>query len=166
MVLAYSGTATSPVATVKTLLTNSYNAGTFTNTSSQIRSTTAAGNIGLGYYDNGTNVTIARTYYGDANVDGTVDTVDFAALIGGFANTAAWSTGDFNYDSAVNSTDFNLLVANYGSPALGALPGALPGTTPGAVNAPGALVPEPAMIGLLAFGAIGLGRRRRANAAK
>ena len=165
VVLAYSGTATTPLLTVDSLLTTSYNNNGFNNTTSQVRSTTATNLIGLGYQDDGTAVTVARTYYGDANLDGTVDTVDFAHLISGFGNSFVfYFTGDFNYDNVVDSVDFNRLVANYGSPTLGALPGALPGTTPGAT--PGALVPEPTTLSLVGLAAVGLLRRRRTHAVR
>ena len=66
---------------------------------------------------NPTSVLVKYTYYGDANLDGTVNALDFNALANGYGQTPGsnvWSQGDFNYDGTVNSSDFALLAANYG----------------------------------------------------
>ncbi len=45
--------------------------------------------------------------FGDANLDGTVDGVDFIAWNANkFSATAAWSAGDFNADGVVDGQDF------------------------------------------------------------
>src|SRR5206468_4224126 len=45
---------------------------------------------------------------GDANLDGTVDTIDFNILASNFSNTGAnWLVGDFNADTSVDTLDFN-----------------------------------------------------------
>ncbi len=98
-------------------------------------------------------IVVAYTYYGDANLDGTVDTSDFMALATNFGSTSAtWQTGDFNYDGKVNALDFNAVATNFGAASLAA-----PGLALGSV------VPEPGSLGLLAL-ALGAftGRRRRA----
>lgn len=56
---------------------------------------------------------------GDANIDGTVNIADFAALAANF-NTpvgAVWEDGDFTYDNAVTIADFSLLAANFNTTA-------------------------------------------------
>ncbi len=62
---------------------------------------------------------------GDANLDGTVDGVDFLLWNENkFANVAAWCSGDFNADGTVDGQDFVLWNANKFTTADGA--GAVP----------------------------------------
>lgn len=85
---------------------------------------------------------------GDANLDGRVNTVDFNVLAGNFGQSGMdWFTGDFDNDGTVDSDDFAILAGSYGK---------------GATAAPtlGAVVPEPAAISLIAFGATAFRRRR------
>ena len=94
----------------------------------------------------------------DANLDGTVDSMDFARLAGHFGNTGEiWSSGDFNFDGLVDTVDFNFLAGNFGqtiAPAGGAPGAALGGSI-------GTLVPEPSSLLLIGFGAGSLLSRRR-----
>jgi hypothetical protein len=89
---------------------------------------------------------------GDTNFDGSVDTTDFVTMSNDFGKTGQkWSQGDFNFDGVVNALDFNALATNFG---VAAAPPVL-----------GALVPEPASMGMI-LGACGLAlstrsRRRR-----
>ena len=51
---------------------------------------------------------------GDANLDGTVDTVGFNILASNFShNGTTWQTADFNGDGSTDTVDFNLLAANF-----------------------------------------------------
>jgi hypothetical protein len=61
------------------------------------------------------DIIIRHTLYGDCNLDGTVNLLDFNRLSGSFgaANTS-WSQGNFNYDNSTNLLDFNALAANFG----------------------------------------------------
>src|SRR5207249_9790523 len=46
-----------------------------------------------------TSILVRYTYAGDANLDGVVNTVDFARLATGFNQMGMfWASGDFNYD--------------------------------------------------------------------
>ena len=147
----YTG-ASSPAATIQSILTASYGTGF---ASGQIHSSTATSQLGLGWTDDGSKTTVAYTYFGDANLDLNVDTVDFNLLAANFSGTGKnWGQGDFNYDGAVDTVDFNLLAANFSKTAPGA-------QSVGGGNL-GALVPEPT--GLALAGAIGsalIARRRR-----
>ena len=59
-------------------------------------------------------VLVKYTYAGDANLDGSVDTVDFGFLAGSFGGTEKiWVQGDFNYDGAVDTVDFGILAAHF-----------------------------------------------------
>lgn len=71
---------------------------------------------------------------GDADLNGSINSIDFNALISGYGSTnASWLTGDFTSDAKVNTLDFNLLAANFG-PSGASL---------------GAVVPEPVCFGLI-----------------
>jgi autotransporter-associated beta strand protein len=148
---AYSGA--SPASSINTQLATSFAANGFVN-NTQIRSSTATSKLGLGMTDDGSNVTVGYTYYGDANVDGTVNALDFNALATNFGAVSGkfWYQGDFNYDGKVNSLDFSALAANFNS-----------AVAPASAPSLGALVPEPATLGLLGGLALLAVRRRRAS---
>jgi len=57
-----------------------------------------------------TDVLIKYTYYGDTNLDGTVDGSDYSridntTLLGG----TGWANGDFNYDNSIDGSDYTLI---------------------------------------------------------
>ena len=101
----------------------------------------------------GTAVLVRFTLMGDADLNATVDTLDFNYLAANFGATSqAWLNGDFNYDGSVDTIDFNSLAANFG--------GALPGSSLGS------LIPEPAgaaTIALLSLTCV-LRRQKRSRA--
>jgi autotransporter-associated beta strand protein len=156
LIFDYTGGA-SPAGTIQGMLTSAY-AGGFS--SGQIRSSAANSSLGLGWADDtaGQRVSVAYTYYGDANLDGKVDTLDFNSLAANFGGTdKSWMQGDFNYDGTVDMLDFNFLAANFGQTLAGA-PDSGGGNISGAV-----LLPEP-VVGLTAlfiFGSLAARRRRR-----
>lgn len=130
---------------VKGMLATGYASNFSTGT---LRSSTATTSKGLGWKDDGTKVTVAYTYYGDANLDHVVTSGDFTALATNFGMTGKnWSDGDFNYDGVVNALDFNSLASNFGMSTAG--------------PALGALVPEPVSLTMLAMAGTLLLRRRR-----
>ena len=102
---------------------------------------------------------IRYTFAGDADLSGTVTSTDFNQLVAGYGKsdaTVRWYTGDTNYDGTVDTVDFARLIGSFGRTLPAAGPASLPGI------APGALVPEPATLSLLATaGALRLRRRRR-----
>ncbi len=67
-----------------------------------------------------TSVLAKYTYYGDANLNGSVTLPDFNALASNFGGSGLrWAQGDFNYDTSVTLHDFNRLAANFGAGGLG-----------------------------------------------
>jgi len=76
---------------------------------------------------------IFETRFGDANLDGSVDLVDFDIMKTRFGQDGDWNGGDFDGDGQVSLADFGLLKENFG------------------FSRPAA-VPEPASILLLSLG--------------
>jgi len=148
----------SPVSSFNDLLKASYatSNGTHPNfATGQFRNSTATAAIGLGISDNGSAVTVAAAYYGDANLDGTVNALDFNALASHFGGSGMyWYQGDFNYDGIIDTNDFAALATNFGA--------ILP---PSSMPLLGALVPEPTCLALLGV-AVMAGLRRRARCSR
>ena len=146
---------TDQVATIKGILAAGFAQPTKFS-SGKIRSSTATSKIGLGYFDDTTakQLSVAYAYYGDANLDGTVNALDFNAVATGFGKSGSvWSSGDFNYDGVVNTLDYTAMAANFNQ------------TLPVPAPALGALVPEPGTILLtMVLPAAALTRRRRGRA--
>jgi len=146
-----------------------------------IVSTSAAGNAqyltALGYmqstggsFDGVATTTsdtlVKYTYYGDANLDGSVNGGDYTQIDHGYSmNLTGWQNGDFNYDGVVDGSDYSLIDNTYNQiNASGATPLAITAGAADLVASP-ANVPEPTTLALLGIGTIGLlGRRRRRNA--
>jgi hypothetical protein len=132
MIVDYTGA--SPMANIQALLTSGYFASGWTGAG--IDSTTAANNpsrdtalgfgeaaqLGYSTFDgqevDSTAILIKYTRYGDANLDGKVDTLDFNALAGNFGGSNRnWTQADFNFDKIIDTLDFNMLAANFGKTA-------------------------------------------------
>jgi hypothetical protein len=164
---AVNYTGSSPITTIRNQVLTAFNGGAWTGNG--ISSATAAANAGSAHATgigiaeasalsitsfhgdtvDASTVLLKHTYYGDANLDGIVNTADFSRLATSFnGSNKFWDSGDFNYDGVVNALDFNALAGNFGqslaSPALGAL------------------VPEPASALLCAVGiGVIIGRKAR-----
>ena len=86
---------------------------------------------------------ILSTDFGDANLNQTIDLIDFGYLASGFGGDGGWVDGNFDGFLGVNVLDFGLLAGNFGKDLT-------TGQSP---------VPEPAGLAVLVVGLI-LGVRR------
>ena len=116
-----------PIAAIKSALQSGYNKGAWngtpTATTGVISSTAARNNsthnTAIGFADaadgNGVNtvpntIELKYTLYGDANLDGQVNSSDLQVLMFNLNHAGAWDHGDFNYDAQVNSSDLQALL--------------------------------------------------------
>jgi hypothetical protein len=83
---------------------------------------------------------VTGSFYGDFNLDGSVNLLDLNKLTANYNGTGGWTLGDANGDGSIALLDLNKLTANYNSTVV---------------------VPEPATIFVMACGAAAMIRRRR-----
>jgi hypothetical protein len=162
MFVGYTGSP--PLALIRDFIAAGHNGGNWSG--NRITSSFAAANPGyaLGYVDTtlagSPAIDIRLTRYGDADLSGSVNLVDFNRLAANFGQSGRfWSTGDFNFDGTVNLTDFNLLAANFGLSA-----GADGAVDPQDWANLAAAVPEPALacsLSMLALSFVRIRSRRR-----
>jgi autotransporter-associated beta strand protein len=103
------------------------------------------------------------TYYGDANLDGTVSSADYTLIDAGYLShgtMTGWQNGDFNYDGVINGSDYTLIDNAFNTQGVAI---ASEVASPTAQIAGGSsAVPEPGAFALLGVTMLGLlGRRRR-----
>lgn len=167
MAVRYSGV--SPLATIQNQIKSGYASSTWSGmgiTSSSAATITADGlnphKTALGFAEAsalglssffgqpiaGNAVVIRYTFFGDANLDGAVNSLDFNSLATNFGVSAStWLNADFNYDGVVNSLDFDAISVNFNY------------TMPASVANFSSVVPEP--VSALAIAPLSLIRRRR-----
>jgi hypothetical protein len=176
LVINYAG-GPDPIASVAAWIASGYSGGSWNG--SGIISSTAAVTPGyaVGYADSadpGNPAGLASgtleaeyTLIGDADLNRTVNGVDFGILAANFNKAVSrWDQGDFNYDGIVNGIDFTQLAINFNKAASGASAGATAADFAAldafaAANGLLADVPEPASLALAVMGAAGILTRRR-----
>ena len=116
------------VATVSALAGTGFNAGLWTGYGLASSAAAASRRTALGVVQNvgttgaalyatfdgvavsATDVLVKYTYYGDANLSGTVDAADYSRVDAGYVTHATgWANGDFNYDGTVDGSDYSLI---------------------------------------------------------
>jgi autotransporter-associated beta strand protein len=164
------------LSTIKAEVATAFNGGAWNGSGNVITSSTAAADtthltaVGIatgltsfeGMSVNPSDVLLKYTYYGDATLDGQVNSADYTKIDTGYlGQLTGWQNGDFNYDGVVNGSDYTLIDNAFNTQgAQLAAEVALPSSQIAVAGT--SAVPEPASLGLLGIGALGLlGRRRR-----
>ncbi|HEY1686825.1 MAG TPA: right-handed parallel beta-helix repeat-containing protein [Tepidisphaeraceae bacterium] len=98
-----------PASSIAALISTGYANGNWNGTGIISSNTLGepANSTGVGDYDNGTQIKIARTWDGDANVDGIINSDDLSlVMLGQAQNGTRWQDGNFNYGTQVNADDW------------------------------------------------------------
>jgi autotransporter-associated beta strand protein len=132
----------------------------------------SANNLFDGINPNAGDLLLKYTYYGDANLDGRVNSSDYTLIDAAYlANRhtpglyTGWFNGDFNYDGVVNGSDYTLIdnaFNSQGAQITAQIANPTAEIEAGTEAKSGAVtsVPEPALGSLSAIMAAGLLRRR------
>ncbi|HEX4053872.1 MAG TPA: NF038122 family metalloprotease [Tepidisphaeraceae bacterium] len=121
----------SAAGTIRSYLQSGYNNGAWNGVGIDSSAAAANSRYAVGYADSADpgnpanlpsgEIEIKYTLYGDTNLDGTVNSVDFGNLAANFGKSGkVWDQGDLDYNGTVNSIDFGLLAGNFGKSASGA----------------------------------------------
>jgi hypothetical protein len=167
-----------PITAIRAYINAGYNGGAWNGPGIDTSAPLAVNGLkyGLGFADGKDGVVSALssgqievkyTLLGDANLDGLVNAADFTILAANFNQpVTGWDQGDFNYDGLVNAADFTDLAANFNqsvnnAASAGDVAALDAFAAANGLSLPTSSVPEPASLGLLAFGAGGILARRR-----
>ena len=93
-----------------------------------------------------TDVLVKYTYYGDADLSGVVDAIDYELIDNGFnMGLAGWSNGDFNYDGVINGDDYTLIDNAYNTQGsnVQVLARGLPAADAAEIASPSSVSPSP-----------------------
>jgi autotransporter-associated beta strand protein len=110
------------------------------------------------------DVLVKYTYYGDANLDGQVNSADYTSIDNGYLNKlTGWQNGDFNYDGVINGSDYTLIDNAFNMQGAQISAELATSTAELAGGPTASAVPEPIGLSILGFAAapLLLSRRRR-----
>jgi autotransporter-associated beta strand protein len=111
------------------------------------------------------DVLVKYTYYGDANLDGQVNSSDYTLTDNGFnQHLTGWINGDFNYDGVVNGSDYTLIdnaFLQQGAQLTSQV--AIPTASISSQTSSATSVPEPGGLTLLGIASLGLLKRRKSH---
>jgi hypothetical protein len=99
----------SPAAAIASLIATGFANGQWNGPGiiSVAAATDSAHTTAVGSFDNGSQISIATTWYGDANLDGTINTDDLSLImLGQSQHGTRWQDGDFLYHNQVNADDW------------------------------------------------------------
>jgi autotransporter-associated beta strand protein/T5SS/PEP-CTERM-associated repeat protein len=164
-------------STIESYLAAGFNGSNWNGTGGSIMTSAPTGTIyGIGWADGADGgisgltsgqLEVKYTLYGDTNLDGAVNSIDFGTMAANFGKSGnTWDQGDFDYNGTINSIDFGLLAGNFGK-SLGSAGDVVTAADWAALDAFAqanglmAEVPEPASMGMLAVGGFLVLRRRR-----
>lgn len=103
LIVQYSGT--SPATNIQSLITSASNNGLWNGRG--ITSSDVSPGTSVGYYDDGSQITIRRTWMGDANLDGVINADDLTLImLGQILGQTSWQWGNFNYDTRIDADDW------------------------------------------------------------
>lgn len=119
LTIDYTGSGTVASA-IRGQLATGYNAGAWNGDG--INTSLGTSGKGLGWKDNAgsSSITVKYTFYGDTNLDATVNFDDLLALAQAYGSSGVWANGDSDYNGTVNFDDLLKLAQNYGSTLLAA----------------------------------------------
>jgi hypothetical protein len=61
-----------------------------------------------------TDVLVKETFFGDADLSGSVNAADYGQIDNGYAHHfSGWANGDFNYDGTTNAADYSLIDTSF-----------------------------------------------------
>jgi fibronectin-binding autotransporter adhesin len=122
----------------------------------------SSSNLFDGYTPLASDVLAKYTYYGDTNLDGSVNSADYARIDNGYLNQlTGWFNGDFNYDGVVNGSDYTLIDNAFNTQGAALTSQLAVPTAQSAGNPVSQSVPEPSVPLAAVFGITTLLSRRR-----